>query len=298
MTAPRQILPGATYLITRRCFDRRFLLRPSPLVNPVFEYTLAQKAREYGILLHAYCVLSNHFHVVLTDPHGRLPAFQRDLASTIARALNASHGRREYFWAPGSYSAVALPTADTVLDKMAYVLANPVVAGLVRRGAEWPGPWSPPASIGAGARLVKRPDHYFRKEGPTPPMAPLELVSPAGFDSVEELRCRLTEELTRREDQAARDLAAKGRSFLGVRKVLAQNPCARPASVEPRSGLKPRLAGRDKWKRIEAIGRLKAFLAAYREAWHAFKDGARGAIFPEGTYWMRVTFGVACCSTA
>jgi REP element-mobilizing transposase RayT len=297
MTAPRQVLPGATYLITRRCFDRRFLLRPSALVNSVFEYTLAQKATKYGILLHAYCVLSNHFHVVLTDPHGRLPAFQRDLASTIARALNASHGRREYFWAPGSYSAVALPTADTVLDKMAYVLANPVVAGLVRRGAEWPGPWSPPASIGAGARLVKRPDHYFRKEGPTPPLAPLELPCPAGFDSVVALRSRLTEELTRREYEVARDLAAKGRSFLGVRKVLAQDPDARPASVEPRRGLKPRVAGRDKWKRIEAIGRLKSFLAAYREAWHAFKDGARGVLFPEGTYWMRVTLGVACCAS-
>jgi hypothetical protein len=192
---------------------------------------------------------------------------------------------------------VALQTTDDILDKMAYVLANPVVAGLVRRGAEWPGLWSSPAILGTGARLVKRPDHYFRKEGPTPSTVPLESSCPVGFDSVEELRSRLTEELVRREDQAARDLAAKGRAFLGVRTVLAQNPLARPASVEPRRGLKPRVAARDKWKRIEAIGRLKSFLAAYREAWRAFKDGARGAIFPEGTYWLRVTCGVACYSS-
>src|SRR5512137_1686654 len=166
MTAPRQILPGATYLITRRCFGRMFLLRPSPLVNAVFEYALAVKAKAYGIQLHAYCVLSNHWHCVLTDPHGRLPEFQRDLGSTVARALNAGHGRWESFWAPGSYSAVALQSAEDVLDKMAYVLANPVVAGLVRRGAEWPGLWSAPSRIGARARLVKRPDHYFRKDGP------------------------------------------------------------------------------------------------------------------------------------
>ena len=37
MTARRQVLPGVTYLITRRCFDRMFLLRPSPLVHGVFE---------------------------------------------------------------------------------------------------------------------------------------------------------------------------------------------------------------------------------------------------------------------
>jgi len=298
MTAPRQVLPNATYLITRRCFGRMLLLRPSTLVNEVFEYVLAEKAEEYGILLHAACVLSNHWHCVLTDPGGRLPEFQRDLGSTIARALNAAHGRWESFWAPGSYSAVALQTADDVLDKMAYVLANPVVAGLVRRGAEWPGLWSAPSRIGAGARLVKRPEHYFRKDGPTPPTARLELTCPAGFDSVEELRERLTEELTRREDQAARDLAAEGRSFLGVRKVLAQSPLARPATREPRRGLKPRVASRDKWKRLEAIGRLKSFLAEYREAWCAFMGGARGAVFPEGTYWMRVTCGVACTSSA
>jgi putative transposase len=297
MTAPRQILPNVTYLITRRCFDRMFLLVPSALVSSVFEYVLAVKAKEYGILLHAYCVLSNHWHCVLTDPHGRLPEFQRDLGSTIARALNAAHGRWESFWAPGSYSAVALQTADDVLDKMAYVLANPVVAGLVRRGAEWPGLWSAPSCIGAGARLVKRPDHYFRKHGPTPPAAWLELSCPAGFDSVEELRDWLTEELTRREDQAARDLAEEGRSFMGAPKVLVQKPLARPSPGEPRRGLKPRVASRDKWKRVEALGRLKRFLAEYRDAWRAFTGGARGAIFPEGTYWMRVTCGVACASS-
>jgi REP element-mobilizing transposase RayT len=297
MTAPRQVLPNATYLITRRCFDRMLLLRPSALVTQLFEYALAVSAEEYGILLHASCVLSNHWHCVLTDPHGRLPEFQRDLGSTIARALNAAHGRWESFWAPGSYSAVALQTPDDVLDKMAYVLANPVVAGLVRRGEEWPGLWSAPSVIGAGARLVKRPEHYFRKNGPTPPTASLELTCPAGFDSVEELRERLAEELTRREDQAARDLAAEGRSFMGVRKVLAQSPFARPASEAPRGGLKPRVASRDKWKRLEAIGRLKSFLAEYREAWGAFAEGARGTVFPEGTYWMRVAYGVACCAT-
>ena len=297
MTAPRQILPAVTYLITRRCFDRMYLLRPSDLVNELFEYVLGVKAEKYGIQLHAWCVLSNHWHCVLTDREGRLPEFQRDLGSTIARALNAAHGRWESFWAPGSYSAVALQTPDDVLDKMAYVLANPVAAGLVRRGSEWPGLWSAPAAIGASARVVKRPDHYFRKEGPTPATASLKLTCPQGFGSVEALRERLTAELTRREDQAARDLAEEGRSFLGAQKVLAQNPFSRPASREPHGGLKPRVASRDKWKRLEAIGRLKRFLAEYRVAWRAFKGGARETRFPEGTYWMRLNCGVACCAS-
>jgi REP element-mobilizing transposase RayT len=291
-------LPRVTYLVTRRCFDRMFLLRPSPLVSAVFEYVLAVKAKEYGILLHAYCVLSNHWHCVLTDPLGQLPEFQRDLGSTVARALNAALGRWESFWAPGSYSAVALQTADDVLDKMAYVLANPVAAGLVRRGSEWPGLWSAPSRVGAGAREVKRPDHYFRKEGPSPGTASVELVCPAGFDSVQELRQRLAEAVAEREDRAARELGETGRSFMGARKVLAQSPLAKPAPGEPRRGLTPRLASRDKWKRLEAILRLKSFLAEYREAWRAFKVGAREVLFPEGTYWLRVHCGAACASSA
>lgn len=298
MTAPRQILPGVTYLVTRRCFDRMLLLRPSALVTELFEYVLAAKAREHGILLHAFCVLSNHWHCVLTDPLGRLPEFQRDLGSTVARALNAAHGRWESFWAPGSYSAVALLTVDDVLDKMAYVLANPVAAGLVRRGAEWPGLWSAPERIGAGPREVKRPDHFFRKDGKASESAPLELVCPPGFPSVEELRRQLAEAVAEREDRAARAFALEGRAFMEVRRVLAQNPFARPGPGEPRRGLKPRVASRDRWKRVEAVGRLKAFLVEYRAAFRAFKDGARAVVFPEGTYWMRVAYGVACASTA
>jgi REP element-mobilizing transposase RayT len=294
MTAPRQILPNATYLITRRCFDRMFLLRPSALVTELFEYVLAVKAQRYGILIHAYCVISNHWHCVLTDPLGQLPKFQRDLGSTVARALNAAHGRWESFWAPGSYSAVALQTPADVVDKMAYVLSNPVAAGLVRRASEWPGAWSAPARIGAGAREVKRPDHYFRKTGTSPETAQLELVCPAGFASAEELRGLLGGALSEREDRAAVRLADEGRAFAGARKVLTQKPLARPVAMEPRRGLRPRVASRDKWKRVEALVRLKGFLSEYREAWRSFREGARDTLFPEGTYWMRVTYGVAC----
>jgi putative transposase len=298
MTAPRQVSPGVTYLITRRCFSRMLLLRPSPVVHAMLEYVLADKAKEYGIQLHAYCVLSNHWHCVLTDPRGQLPEFQRDLGSTVARALNTALGRWESFWAPGSYSAVALQTPSDVLDKMVYVLANPVVAGLVRRGSEWPGLWSGISRIGGEAWEVKRPEHFFRKEGPTPESAPLELTCPPGFESVAELKRRLIEALTEREDLAARELAEAGRSFMGVRKVLAQSPFSRPAPGEPRRGRKPRVASQNKWKRLEAIGRLKGFLAEYRKAWSAFKAGAREVVFPVGTYGMRVWCGVACASSA
>ena len=110
MTAPRQVLKGSTYLVTRRCSQRQFLLKPSEITNAIFKYVLAVAARRYHIQVHAYCVLSNHFHLVVTDPGARLPAFAQMLASLVARAMNASWGRWESFWAPSSYSAVRRKT--------------------------------------------------------------------------------------------------------------------------------------------------------------------------------------------
>ena len=75
MSKPRRVLPGSTYLITRRCLGRQFLLRPSRDVNQVFLFCLAHSARMCGIEVHAFCVLSNHYHLVVTDPLARLPEF-------------------------------------------------------------------------------------------------------------------------------------------------------------------------------------------------------------------------------
>ncbi len=289
MTAPRQIIPGRSYLITRRCLLRHFFLRPDKVVNEVFAYVLALASQRYGVQIHAYCVVSNHFHLVLTDPHARLPAFQQFLAAFVARALNAHLGRWEFFWAAGTYSAVALGSPSDVISKAAYTLANPVAAGLVHAGHLWPGLWSAPDSIGTSIR-VKRPDRFFDQEGDLPEYVDLELVVPAGFSSTEDFRDQLQAELSRQE-QAARDEIP---TFLGVTRVLAQSPFARPRPGEPRRQLSPRVAARDKWRRIELLQRLKSFLSDYGEALRVWREGQVDPVFPHGTYLMRVAHGVAC----
>jgi len=296
MTAPRRILPGTTYLVTRRCSQRLFLLRPSPTTTAIFRYVLAVAARRFGIRVHAFCVLSNHWHAVVTDPDARLPAFEQYLHSLVARAINASLGRWENFWAPSSYSAVVLTSTADVLVKVAYVLANPVAAGLVKRGQDWPGLWSAPESIGEGPLVADRPATFFRESGYMPEKAALELVPPPGF-SAAEFRERLARALSDLEERARLELASEGQGVLGVKKVLAQKPTARPATAEPRRGLNPRVAARDKWKRIEALSQLVEFLRAYRLAWRARLSGQR-AVFPAGTYLLRVAHGVPCAATA
>ncbi len=296
MTAPRQVLPGTTYLVTRRCAQRKFLLRPSAETNRIFLYVLAVAARRFAVQVHAFCVLSNHFHLVATDPHARLPAFEQYLDSLVARAVNASLGRWESFWAPSSYSAVTLVSPDDTVAKIAYVLANPVAAALVQRGRDWPGLWTAPEEIGAVTLTARRPTTFFRTTGHLPDVADLPLVAPPGFESPEDFRARLGATLASLEEVARRELASGGRGFHGAAKILAQKPWGRPASGEPRRALNPRVAARDKWKRIEALSRLREFLAAYRDAWKALRAGVRDALFPAGTYLLRVAHGVRCAA--
>jgi putative transposase len=286
------VLPGAAYLVTRRCSERRFFLRPSRIVNEIVLYALAVAALRYGVLVHAFCVLSNHVHLVVTDPDGRLPAFMQYLDSLVARAVNASFGRFE-----GSWAVEPLAPAD-IVSKIAYVLANPVAAGLVRRGAEWPGLWTAPAQIGGAKLAARRPKVFLDPKSYMPELVELELTAPPGFASAEEFRALLSDEFGAAEAKHQRDAAAEGRRFMGAARVLAQNPFSRPPPSEPRFEPKPRIVARDKWRRIEALQRLKSFLQMYREAWLARRAGVPNVQFPAGTYLMRLMHGVQCAGTA
>ena len=295
MSAPRRIVPGTTYLLSRRCFGRRFLLRPSNKVNRIFRFCLAVAAEKTGVLLHNFCVLGNHYHVVATDVHGNLPTFMHWLNEYVAKCVNAELGRWEFFWAPGSYSAVALADREDVIEKLVYVFTNPVDAGLVPGHEEWPGAASLLAEIDADPQVVHRPEGFFRERGPVPETASLQLVSPWAFDGARS-ECLATARIRilEREREVQRLTKQQGLRFLGARKVLAQSPFSRPSTSEPRRGLDPRVASRDKWQRIEALQRLRRFLEAHRVALKRFVDGDRAAVFPFGTYGMRVRFAVAC----
>jgi REP element-mobilizing transposase RayT len=295
MSAPRQVLPGTTYLLTRRCIQRQLLLRPSRKVNQIVRYCLAYAAQRFSVRLHAYVAMSNHIHIVATDTYGTLPEFMHWLNEYIAKCVNAHLGRWESFWAPGSYSAVRLVGPDDVLGKMVYVVTNPVEAGLVRTAREWPGAKSFPEDLVRPSLEVQRPVGFFRKRGPIPGKIVLNIDVPdallsTGGDPVEQF-ARAVEA---REEEIQNTRRERGLGFLGRPEVLRQSPFRRPESVERRRGLSPRIAAADKWHRIEVAQRLKAFRDAYREAWQRYRDGDTAVLFPWGTYWMRVRLGVQC----
>jgi hypothetical protein len=215
------------------------------------------------------------------------------LDSLVARAVNASLGRWEGFWSSeASYSAVLQGATEDVVRRAAYILANPVSAGLVRTAREWPGLWTAPEQLGSATFVAPRPKVFFNPNGDMPERAELVLTTPPGFSSAVEFQALVNAALHELEEEKQREVGA--RRFLGPERVRRQNPFARPASGEPRRELNPRIATRDKWKRIEALGRLVGFLRAYRSAWHEWRMGARDVLFPAGTYQLRLEHRVRC----
>ena len=89
------------------------------MLNQVFLYCLGYAAERYGVEVHAYCLMSNHMHLVLTDPQGTLPRFMHWLDLFLAKCVNAMLGRWESVWAGGSYNPVVLLDEPAILEKIA-----------------------------------------------------------------------------------------------------------------------------------------------------------------------------------
>ncbi|HVY30471.1 MAG TPA: transposase [Polyangiaceae bacterium] len=295
MTVAREILPGATYLVTRRCAQRQFLLKPSQRTNQLLRYCLADAARHTGVRLHAICFMSNHWHGVVTDPLARLPEFLERFHRLFARAQNASLGRWENLWSSDKPSVVRLVSDQDILEKMAYVIANPTAAGLVRAPSQWPGVIS--HSV-AQRMVVHRPDIFFSREGDMPRTLALEVSRPPIYPQLSdaELGRHLALAVARRVEDARAAMRAAGRDFLGAKAVVRQPFDGVPQSAEPRRNPSPRIAARHTPERIHAIERMLDFVRRYREAWHAWRSGIRDTIFPAGTYALRLHARVFCAS--
>ena len=282
-------------MLTRRCTQRQFLLVPSDVVNQIVLYCLAVAATRYKITVHAFCWLSNHWHGVLSDPHGNRPEFCRWLHEFTAKCINAHRGRWENMWASEQYSAVELLDGASVLDKIGYVLANPVEAFLVACSHLWPGAISRLKDFGK-TMVIARPDGFFRDEGEMPAYAELTIEKPAQFAELadDEWVELVRQEVKGREEKAREDARKNGRGFLGVKKVLAQDWRDCPATHEPRREISPTVAAGNKWLRIERLQHNGEFRVDHEEARLRFIAGDRRVEFPRGTYWMTKYAGAVC----
>jgi hypothetical protein len=136
---PRQVLPRQFYLITRRCCQRQFLLRPDAATNNAFLYCLIDAALRCEIDVLLPCAMSSHYHAVIYDRAGRYPEFIEHFHKLLARSQNALRGRWENLWSAEQSCVVRLVDREAVIDKLVYTAANPVQDHLVDLVHHWRG---------------------------------------------------------------------------------------------------------------------------------------------------------------
>jgi len=285
MSHPRRVLPNQTYLVTRRCLGRCFLLRPDDALNNAFLYCLALAARKYGVALHALCAMSNHYHLVLTDTEGVLPDFMAWLNRQLAMCVKRLRSWDEVVWEPNvAYSAVDLAGPAEVLDKVAYVILNPVSAALVRSPERWSGALSTVETLRAGVMGAKRPSVWFKDSAPE--RVSLTLTAPPCIPDEAGYLGALKTLLTSRLGQVRAELRRQGRGVLGSTRVRKTVVTSRPVTRKERFGLNPTFSAltRAAWR--DAVQRLRAFRVAYRAAYRAWRSGEQSVEFPVGTWWV------------
>lgn len=136
MARPLRIeFPGAVYHITSRGNAKQNIFLDE---NDLKEFLaiLCHVVRRYNWLLHAYCLMNNHYHLIVETPEGNLSIGMRQLNGIYTQRFNKRHDRVGHLF-QGRYKAIIVDREGYLLELCRYIVLNPVRAGLTRDPNEW-----------------------------------------------------------------------------------------------------------------------------------------------------------------
>ena len=123
----------------------------TPIASGCWPAALAKVVERFGWLCHGYCLMGNHYHLMIETPQPNLSQGMRQLGTLYAQNFNRRHGRPGHVF-QGRFKAILVERESHWLEVCRYVVLNPVRAGLVRapEGYVW-------SSYRATAGLAARP---------------------------------------------------------------------------------------------------------------------------------------------
>jgi REP element-mobilizing transposase RayT/DNA-binding MarR family transcriptional regulator len=139
MARPLRIeYPGALYHVTCRGNARAkiFLVDPD---RELFLQVLTQAVERFNWLCHAYCLMSNHYHLLIETVDPTLSRGMRQLNGVYTQEFNRRHSRTGHVF-QGRYKAILVERDAYLLELARYVVLNPVRAKMARTARDWP--WS------------------------------------------------------------------------------------------------------------------------------------------------------------
>ena len=136
MTRPLRIeYAGAVYHITSRGNEKKAVFKDDEdRIN--FLNTLQHVKKRYNWLCHAYCLMDNHYHLLIETPDGNLSLGMRQLNGVYTQLFNKRHQRTGHLF-QGRYKSILIQKDSHLLEVCRYVVLNPVRARMVERPEAW-----------------------------------------------------------------------------------------------------------------------------------------------------------------
>jgi REP element-mobilizing transposase RayT len=129
---------GALYHVTSRG-NRQEAIYETDTDRASFLTVMSDVCERYNWVYHAYCLMDNHYHLLVETPEANLAKGMRQLNGEYTQTFNRAHRRVGHVF-QGRYKAILIDKDSYLLELARYIVLNPVRAGMVRSAREWP--WS------------------------------------------------------------------------------------------------------------------------------------------------------------
>ena len=132
---PRIDIPGYHHIVNRGVNRTDIFSADSD--KEKFLQILCKACRVYGVVVHDYCLMDNHYHLLIENSQENLSLFMRQVNANYAIYYNKKAKRTGHLW-QGRYSSWYIYGEDYLYRTIKYIEFNPIVAGMVESVREYP----------------------------------------------------------------------------------------------------------------------------------------------------------------
>lgn len=127
--------PGAHYHVTSRGNERKDVFKSQKDREQFLSY-LESAVNRYEAVIHAYCLMSNHYHLLLETPCGNLSKIMQHINGAYTNYFNMKRKRSGHLF-QGRYKAIVIEADEYAQELSRYIHLNPVRANIVGKPEEY-----------------------------------------------------------------------------------------------------------------------------------------------------------------
>ena len=136
MARPLRIeIAGALYHVTSRG-DRQENIYESDTDRENFLLVLEEVCKQYNWSVHSYCLMSNHYHLLVETPDGNLSKGMRQLNGVFTQKYNRNNNKVGHVF-QGRFKGILVDGDAYLMELVRYIVLNPVRAQMVRSARDW-----------------------------------------------------------------------------------------------------------------------------------------------------------------